>query len=198
EKSAFARLEKTLVIGWGSNPLSAFSLTPTGSQYVFAVTDFLSGKPIAKVEAVSQEASAISNEKGKIKLTIDAPDESEREVVITRKGFREERLVLNLDKKETTAVQLVPARKHAFFSNRSGRYDVYKIDADGANEKLVLPGTRSERDDMVLVSHPIDEVAALVSTKDNKRNDDGFLLSTLTILNLEAETNKSVVTSERV
>src|SRR5690606_1477654 len=45
---------------------------------------------------------------------------------------------------------------------------------------------------------PTDEVAALVSTKDNKRNADGFLLSTLTILNLQEETAKSVVTSERV
>jgi hypothetical protein len=198
EKRAFALLEKDLVVGWGSNPLPEFKLRPTGSQYVFKVTDFLSGKPVAKVEAASNDASAISNEKGEIRLTIDAADDAEREVIISGEGYRQERFKLNLDQKETRPIHLVPSRKHVFISNRSGRLDVYKVDIDGQNEELILPGTGSERDDMVLVSHPGDEAAALVSTKDNKRNADGFLLSTLTVLNLNDETSKSVVTSERV
>jgi hypothetical protein len=198
EKRAFAPVSQEIIIGWGSNPLSDVSLKPTGSQYEFIVTDFLSGKPVAKVEAVSDDASALSNENGEIKLTIDQQDDSAREVVITGEGYRPEKFPLNLDQKEPMAVKLVPIRKHVFISNRSGRYDVYKVDIDGQNEKLILPGTGSERDDMVLISHPTDEVAALVSTKDNKRNKDGFLLSTLTVVNLEEDISKSVATSERV
>lgn len=198
EKRAFAAIQKQLIIGWGSNPLDDVQLRPTGSQYSFTVTDFLSGKPVAKVEAVSNEASALSNEKGEIKLTIDAADETEREVVISGPGYREEKIILDLNQKESLPVVLVPERKHVFISNRSGRYDVFKIDIDGRNEKIVLPGTGSERDDMVLVAHPTEEIAALVSTKDNKRNDDGFLLSTLTVLNLKEETTKTVAISERI
>lgn len=198
EKRAFAPITQPLVIGWGSNPLPEYQLTPTGSQYTFIVTDYLSGKPVDNVEAASNEASAQSNEKGEIKLTIDQQDDTPRDVIISGDGYREEKFQLNLDQKEPLAISLVPARKHVFISKRSGKYDVYKVDVDGQNEKLVLPGTGSERDDMVLISHPTAEVAALVSTKDNKRNNDGFLLSTLTVMNLNEETTKSVVTSERV
>lgn len=198
EKRAFALSTRELVIGWGSNPLADVSLTPTGTQYTFVVTDFLSGKPVAKVEAVSNEAAAISNEEGEIKLTIDQPDDTPRDVTISGENYRIEKFALNLDQKESLAIKLVPARKHVFISNRGGKFDVYKVDIDGQNEKLVLPGTGSEREDMVLVPHPSDEVAALVSTKDNKRNNDGFLLSTLTVMSLNDDTAKSVVTSERV
>jgi hypothetical protein len=198
EKRAFATLSDQVVIGWGSNPLQDYSLKPTGTQYAFKITDFLSGKPIDKAEAVSLEANAQSNEQGEILLTIDQQDDSDREVVITSEGNREERFMLDLDQKEEKEIKVVPNRKQVFISKRSGRFDVYKIDIDGKNEKLVLPGTGSEREDMVLISHPTDEVAALVSTKDNRRNADGFLLSTLTIINLDEETTKSVATSERV
>lgn len=198
EKRAFAPVTRPIIIGWGSNPLGDFSLAPTGTQYRFVVTDFLSGKPVAKVEAVSNEASAISNEKGEIRLTIDQQDDTPRDIVITGQGYREERFALDLNQKEQIALQLVPARKHVFISNRNGRYDVYKVDADGKNEALVLPGTGSEREDMVLVSHPNEEAVAIVSTRDNKRNKDGFLLSTLTVASLNEQTAKAVVTSERV
>jgi hypothetical protein len=198
EKRAFAQIKRQVTVGWGSNPLPEFKLTPTGSQYVFTVTDFLSGKPVAKVEAISKEASAISNEQGEIRLTIDSTDDSARDVVISGQGYRQEKFPLNLDQKETVPINLVSARKHVFISKRSGRFDVYKVDIDGKSEELVLPGTGSERDDMVLVSHPSDEVAALVSTKDNKRNQDGFLLSTLTVMNLTDATSKSIATSERI
>lgn len=198
EKRAFAPVNRPLTVGWGSNPLGEFSLPPTGTQYRFIVTDFLSGKPVAKIEASSNEATAISNEKGEIRLTIDQQDDAPRDVVLSGQGYREERFPLDLNQKTELAINLVPVRKHVFISTRSGRYDVYKVDADGKNEKLVLPGTGSEREDMMLLAHPTDEVAALVSTKDNKRNADGFLLSTLTVMNLESETAKSVATSERV
>ncbi len=198
EKRAFAAVSRDHVIGWGSNPLADVSLAPTGSQYEFIMTDFLSGKPIAKVEATSNEAAAISNDEGKIKLTIDQQDNTARDITISGENYRIEKFPLNLDQKEPLALKLVPERKHVFISNRSGRFDVYKVDIDGKNEKLVLPGTGSEREDMVLVPHPTDEAAALISTKDNKRNKDGFLLSTLTVMNLNDEVSKSVVTSERV
>lgn len=198
EKRAFAGVSKSIVLGWGSNPLGEVYVTPTGTQYRFKVTDFLSGKPVHKVEAVSEDAAALSNEKGEIRLTIDQQEDREREVVIAAEGYREERFMLDLGQRDELTINLVPAKKHAFISKRSGRYDVYKVDVDGSNEKLVLPGTGSERDDMVLAHHPTEDVAALVSTKDNKRNTDGFLLSTLTVMNLAQETAKSVVTSERV
>ncbi len=75
---------------------------------------------------------------------------------------------------------------------------MYTIDLDGKNEKLLLPGTGSEQDGMVLAPHPTDEVAALVSTRDNARNSDGFLFSTLNIIDLKSAEVTKVTQSERV
>jgi hypothetical protein len=51
---------------------------------------------------------------------------------------------------------------------------------------------------MVLAPHPTDEIAALVSTRDGKRNADGFLLSTLTLIDLSTGDTKAVTQSERI
>jgi hypothetical protein len=200
EKRAFAVLERNVTIGWGSNPLGDFKITPTGSQYTFVFTDYLSGKPVDKVEAISGESSALSNQEGVLKLTIDTSDAEKNELPVTilAEGYRQEMVTLNLDNQGDTKLQLVPANKHVFISKRSGRYDVYKIDADGQNEERVLSGTGHERDDMVLVPHPTEKLAALVSTRDNARNADGFLLSTLTVIDLATNTPAKVAQSERI
>jgi hypothetical protein len=197
EKRAFARVTKNVVIGWGSNPLGDMSLKPVGTQYLFSVADYLSGKGIEKVEATSNDASAFSDTEGKIKLTLDEPPD-QIEVVLQREGYRAEKQTINADDASEHAVQIVPARKHVFVSKRAGKYDVYKVDLDGKNEELVLAGSGSEREDMVLVPHPNKDVIALVSTRDNKHNGDGYLLSTLTVINLAEKNAKAVVSSERV
>ncbi len=200
EKRAFAKLERNFTLGWGSNPLGDMRLTPTGSQYSFLLTDYLSGKPVDKVEAISDEASAFSDQEGKLKLTVDksTADKQELEVIIKADEYREEKVMLKLDNKDETKLSLVPARKHVFISKRSGKYDVFKVDADGKNEERILAGTGAERDDMVLVPHPTKEVVALVSTRDNARNSDGFLLSTLTIIDLADNSVVNVSKSERI
>ncbi len=190
EKRAFAPIEQQVTIGWGSNPLGEFKLIPTGSQYAFTVTDYLSDKGIEGVEASSGEASARSDIDGKILLTMDQPPD-EFEVIIKGRELREEKLKINADMKTSQPVKLVPARKAVFVSRRSGVYDVYKIDIDGKNEEKILAGTGSERDDVVVMTHPSDEVVAVVSTRDNARNSDGFLLSSLSIIDLSD--NGSVV-----
>lgn len=198
EKRAFAPKVRTVTVGWGSNPLGEEGLEPVGTQYSFLVTDFISGKPLEKVEAVNGDASAISDSEGKIKLTLDMP-EDEFEVQIFAPEYRQETLTINADDMSQRSVAMAPAKKHVYISKRSGKFDVYAVYADGKEEELILPGTGAERDDITLVSHPAQPVVALVSTRDNERNNDGFLLSTLTIINLNDKENpKQVTKSERV
>lgn len=197
EKRAFANLGRKVTIGWGSNPLGDFNLSPVGSQYTFVLTDFLSGKPVAKAEAVSGEASAVSDENGKIVLTVEESDEQELKVSIKAETYRSEVVVIGVNDKQEYDIKLVADRKHAFISKRSGKFDVYAIDIDGKNEQKVLSGTGNERDDMVLAIHPTANMAALVSTREGKRNKDGYLMSNLTLIDLSraSETESS---AERV
>ncbi len=198
QKRAFAERTENITVGLGSNPFGEFNLVPTGSQYTFTVTDFLATTPIVKAEAVSEDASAFSDEDGIIKLTIEDPEATRRAVTIRAQGYRDEVISIDLDSMETRAVSMVAGRKSVFVSNREGRFDLFSIDADGKNEQRILPGTGSERDDIVIESHPTDEVVAYVSTRENKRNADGFLLSTLTIIQIEGNKARSIAQSERV
>jgi hypothetical protein len=197
EKRAFATATKSVTVGWGSNPLADISLTPTGTQYSFTVTDFLSGKPVAHVEASSGEASALSDDKGMIKLTLDKPEDTFT-VTLKGDGFRDETLTLNVADKADHAVKLVPARKQLFISKRTGKYDLYSVYIDGKDEKLVLAGSGSERDDMVIVTHPTAHVAAYVSTRGNQHNSDNYLLSNLILINTDDNSTTNVTASERI
>jgi hypothetical protein len=198
QKRAYGVITKQVTIGWGSNPLGSQSLKVIGSQYVVIVKDFLSGKPIENAEASSGDANASSDKDGKILLAVEPGEDTQITVTVSAKSYRDEKLTFKLDSKADQSISMVPARKEAFVSKRSGKYDVYKIDVDGKNEVVVLKGTGFEQDAIALLPHPTDEVAALVSTRDGVRNSDGFLLSTLTLINLGDNSSKSLGSTERI
>src|SRR5690606_32806697 len=194
DRRAFASTTRAVTIGWGSNPLPDLALSPTGLQYSFKTVDFLSGKPIVKAEASSGEFSAFSNENGDILLTVDTKADEDVSVTIKAEGYRDETMVAAAN---TTEVKMVAGTKHLFVSKRSGKYDIYKIDADGKYEELVLSGTGAERDDLVLAAHPNRSVAALMSTRENLRNSDGYLLNTITIIDAITNEKKDIDRSEQ-
>lgn len=198
EKRAFAPIQKTLVVGLGSNPLGDFTLTPTGSQYSITVVDFLSGKPVSKVQASSGEANAISDDKGVIKLTVDKTDDEAFIVELQAAGLRTEKITLDPNDKSVRSVKLVPARKQVFVTKRSGKYDIYSVYIDGKDESLVLAGSGHEKEGMVLVPHPSEEVVAYVSTRAGQQNSDGYVLSNLILLNLEDNSTTNIGASERI
>lgn len=201
KKPGFAEVNKDVTLGWGSNPLGDFRLKPVGSQYSVKVVDFLSKKPLAKIEATNGDASSLSNDKGEIILTIPSSDiEKESiEVSLQSEGLRTEKVNIPLSKNEPTLVEMVPARKHAFISKRSGTYDVYKIDADGKNEEKVLSGTGNERPEvMALSAHPTKNLVALVSSREVNRNKDGVFTNSLTLINLDDNKATKVTQSERI
>lgn len=197
KKRAFATIDKKIVIGWGSNPLEQSKLEPSGVQYTFIVKDFLSDKPVEKAEAVSGESSAFSDKDGKIVLTLDKSEADADEAIIKAKNYRDEKRPLD-DTKADQSIKLVPSHKHSFVSKRSGKFDVYKIDVDGSNEQVVLAGSGAERDDITLAPHPTANLVSVVSTRDNQRNKDGFLLSALNLVNLDTNKVLTIAHAERV
>lgn len=201
KKAGFADVSRDVTLGWGSNPLGDIKLKPVGSQYSIKVIDFLSKKPIAKVEATNGEASSLSNEKGEIVLTVPSSntDRESVDVDLQSNGLRAEKVKLSLAKKDPTVVEMVPSQKHAFITKRSGTYDVYKVDADGKNEEKVLSGTGNERpESMALSTHPTRNIIALVSSRDSTRNKDGVFASNLTLINLDDNKTTTVTQSERI
>jgi carboxypeptidase family protein len=181
---AFAPQERAVTIGWGSNPLGTFKLRATGIQYTLAVTDYLSGRPISGAEVVSEESNALSDNKGKVILTVEDTEDTTLSVEVSAPGYRKQLLKLDATASTTANVKLVPAQKAVYVSKQSGKYDVYSSDLDGKNKKLLLAGTGNENSNLSLVTSPNNQRAALVSTRDNLRDDDGFLLFALTIIDI--------------
>ncbi len=196
KRRAYATQERDLILGWGSNPLGDVKLTATGTIYLFVIQDYLSGKPLQGIELDSGEFSALSDKEGKVSLAIDDNGEKDPEITLDNPSYRKEVLIV----KDTSQkiIPVVPRKQHVFVSKRSGNYDLYKIDIDGKNESVLLAGTGKEREDMAVVSHPLKNIVAYVSTRDGQRNKDGYLLSSLYTVNVDNGERTRVALSERV
>ena len=186
KRVGFEEVGRSVVVGWGSNPFGSVALKATGVQYVIEVKDYLTEKPVEGVEATDGEATAVSGKDGKITLTLESPITEQDGITLSKVGYRNEKVTLNEDPKKPTQATMVLARKAVFVTKQSGKYDVYKSDIDGKNRELLLPGTGSENSNITLAVSPDGTRAALVSTRDNKRDSSGFLLSSIALINTES------------
>jgi hypothetical protein len=197
-KRGYETINQSKVLGWGSNPLGQITLNARGTKYSFVVTDFLSGKPITSAEAISGDFNAQADKDGKLLLAVDQNNDKDLSITIKAGEYRDQVVTVKLAQTAQRTIQMIPDRKHIFVSKRSGKLDIYKIDADGKNEEKLLAATGSERDDMALLPHPTSNYTALVTTRDNKHNKDGYLLSTLYVLDNKTAELTKIVQSERV
>lgn len=192
ERVAFARVTKELTIGWGSNPLGQVGLQATGATYMFSVTDFASGKPLEHAEIVSGEASAFSDKKGRVTLTIDKPRTMTMTATMQLKGYRKEMIQFDLLSKKITEVIAVPSHPIVYVADGANTYNLMKVDSDGKNRKLLLAGTGNERSEMSVASSPDGQQAALVSSRSTKRDPKGAILDTLTVVNVQTSQAVSI------
>lgn len=198
QQLGFAEVTRTVTLGLGSNPLGEIELKAVGTQFTFKLTDYLSGKPVANAEAASGDANAQSDDKGVVILTVGKIDKPRIDVVLTAGAYRSEKISVDTTSKQTTNVVMVNKRKEVFISKQSGKYDVYKIDIDGKNKQLLLAGVGTEREQLTLVPHATDDIVALVSSRDNKRNQEGYLLDTLTLIDINDGSKLTLEHSERI
>jgi hypothetical protein len=199
KRLAFAPQQQTVTLGWGSNPLGAFSLKAVGRQYTIQLVDYLSGKPVLAAEATHDNMSALSDKNGKVILTLDdTNDLSDIDVALTASNYRTEHITLGADSKASNSITLVPSHKSVFVTKQSGKYDVYAMDIDGQNKKLLLAGTGRENSNVALTVSPDGNEVALVSTRDDIRDKDGYLMSALTLINVHDSTVLVVDHAEQI
>jgi hypothetical protein len=198
KRIAFAQVRQHVTIGWGSNPLGSFKIKATGIQYTLLVTDYISGKPVEGAEATSDEASAFSDKNGKIILTVDDTNITTLPVELGGDGYRPQKIVLDAASTVTPAIVLVPNSKEVYVSKQSGKFDVYSSDVDGQNKKVILEATGRENANISLVVSPDNKRAALISTRDDAKDGDGYLLQALTILNLTDGSHVTVDHAEQI
>ncbi len=198
QRIAFATIKKQVTLGWGSNPQGEFALRAVGTQYAIMVVDYLSDKPLANVEAVSDGIEALSDKNGKVILTLDNKNAQDVPITLLLNGYREEHLTLPAANSFATKVKLVTERQEVFISKQTGKYDLYKMDIDGKNKQVLLAGTGLENEDIALIVSPAGDEVALVSTRDNLRDSDGYLLSALTLVSVKTGAHTTIDHANRI
>lgn len=199
-KAGFATVTKHIELGVRVQDLGEVTMKAVGTQYVLSVTDYLSGKPAADVPVKSGEATTKSDKNGKAILTVppsDAGGGAPIDITVGGKIYRKETVKAPVDPTTVVRLKLVPQAPDVYISKESGKYDVYRIDIDGKNKKVILPGTGLETPNVNVSTNETGTYAAVVSSRDNKRNKDGYLLNTLTIVNTDDESFQTVDHSEQ-
>lgn len=197
-QTGFSTINETVTLGLGSNPLGEYKLDSIGMQFRVSLVDYLSGKPVRDAEMSSEESNAQANDKGQIILTIEPDETSSRDAQITADGYRSETLKLEPGQGQNRTIQLVPDRKHVYISRQSGKYDLYKSDIDGKNKELLLAATGNEDGSISVVQSRDGKQVALVSKRDTLKNQDGYVLQSLTLIDVEKGRTLSLEKSERI
>jgi hypothetical protein len=179
-KTAYATQTKQVMVSSGTTRLGSVELVAVGNHYTFDVIDTVSGKSIAQATATSGQASAVENGKGQIILVAEASPGAA--VTITATGYQTTTISLPSSTTSATNVQLIPSGPELFVAEQAGTYNVYKADVTGQHKQLLLAGSGYETSQMSLVPDVAGDQAALVSTRDDQRNNDGDLLQTLTLI----------------
>jgi len=198
EQAGFGTITRQVVLGWGSNPLGHFALKTVGVTYVIEVHDYLSGKPLAGVSAGNGDVSALSDKNGKITLTLPGAATAADLISLSKDGYRTDQITLGPDPKVSNKAGMVVSRKTVFVVRDGITYNVYKADVDGKNREIVLKGTGSETSNLSLVVSPDGSRAAYVSTRDGKRDTDGFLLNSLALINIDTGQTTTIAQAPQI
>ncbi len=197
ERKGFASLEKNVTLGWGTNPLGDQSLLATGARFRFTLKDWQSGTIIKEGEAASGEYVGQADDDGAIELVMGEVGDDD-EITISAQGYRSEtRNIADLNN-DSSEIAMVPGKKHAFVSNRDGEYDLYAIDVDGKNEKVLLKGSGKEREVPFVLPHQTKNTVAYISSRDGDTNKDGFILDGLFVVDTDTAETYKVTRSEQL
>ncbi|MBL8121678.1 hypothetical protein JNM87_02940 [Candidatus Saccharibacteria bacterium] len=196
EKIGFKSVSRQVKFGLNIADLGEIKLIPTGQQLTYTFTDYLSGKPVAGVAVSSGESTTKSDKNGKALLTT-APGSTEK-ITVKSEGYRTETLDHPKPESPALAVKLVPSAQAIFISKESGTYDVYKQYVDGKNRKLLFEGTGLETQAISALPSPDGKKVAVASTRDDKRNKDGYLLTALNVVDTETGDSTNIEYAEQV
>lgn len=197
-KAGFADVRRKLSLTMRTIDLGEISLKAVGTQYTFVLSDYFSNSAVKDVGVSSGEATTKSDKTGKAVLTVPPSDDLKVSVVIEKQGYRTEKISASADGTKPTTLKLVPAQKEVFISKESGKYDLYKMDLDGQNKEILLAGTGLETPALNVIVDPAGKRAALVSTRDDKRNKDGYLLSALTLVDIATGESEVIEHAEQI
>ena len=185
-KPAFASQIVDVDVQWRSMASASARLTATGKHYDLVAVDSLTSQPIAKANALVGSTKYQANNQGELSVVADSDASS---ITMSAAGYATTTTVAN--KLSTTKqVSLNPAVADVYIARAAGVYNVYERAAGDTGGHVLLAGTGLETAQLDLVPNAAASQAALVSTRDNQKDNAGYLLDTLTLV--DVHTGKAI------
>lgn len=187
-KKAYKKFERNQLVPVGRLEIPEVKLESEGVALAFSITDKISGLPVDEAEISAGDIKAVS-ENGEGRIVLMPGGGRFVTAKVAKKGFLDGELKLDLNKvgQKFTAT-LVPAGKVYYFSNRSGRTDLYASNLDGSGEGVLLKATGSETSEIGLLPNLKEpDVMAIVSTREGRRDNSGNLISDLFVFDGESK-----------
>ena len=199
KKTAYASVSQRITLGLGKNDIGSRSLASVGSRIKFRVVDWLSKQPLKGAEANIGESNALANEEGVIELPVEPTNENELEATLAADHYISKQKTVSLEANDLTEVALVIDYPNYFVSNRTGKYDLYRVNTDGTDEKIIFAGTGKEVPREIELSLNNDRsFVAYISRRDNEKNADGYLFESLTLIDSKTDVARKIASSEDI
>lgn len=144
-KPYYQALSTKYFVGFSDYKDGPFKLIATGRLVPIAVTNKITGKPVANISITTQKTVAKTDKAGH--ATIALPTKQAKVMgKISGQDFNGETIEIVVTNKAVKAnnFEVVPSGQVYFLSNQSGNLDVVKSNLDGTNRKTVLAGTGKE------------------------------------------------------
>ena len=197
QKTAFASASKSVVLAWKSATVPQVSLQPTGTRYNFLVTDYVSGKPFPGALVTSGAVQANANLSGVASLVMDKVPAGST-VTVSDGGYLSRTIPFPANPSDIPTVQLIRDVSDFYVAKQNGRFNVYKAGLNGAGAKVILPGTGNETSTMSVVPNGAGSYVAVVSSRSTQRDKSGYLLDTLTVVDVAHNKQTAVASAQKI
>ncbi|HUD11790.1 MAG TPA: carboxypeptidase regulatory-like domain-containing protein [Candidatus Saccharimonadia bacterium] len=181
---------------WKPADLGTVALHSTGLLIKFAVTDWVSEQAIEAADITIASDTGSTSATGAGTVSIDPGALSGASATIKAGGYTTKTVAVSSIMGHTNAVTLVPTGTVYYFSNSTGKINLYSSNLDGSDPTDVLPGTGNEDAATGLlpsIQNPSD--LAIVSSRAGNRDVNGDLEHDLYLFNAQTNTLKMVDTN---
>lgn len=169
-KHAYQTKTYQTTVFWHAAKLGTVGLHSTGVLIKFMVKDWVSEQPLTGAEVTLVGSTGSTNSAGEATVSVEPGKLAGAKATIKASGFNDGSFAISKSVSETNSAALVPSGKVFFFSNRSGKIDLYSSNLDGSSQTVVLAGTGNEDQETGLLPSVEDpDCVAIVSSRAGTR-----------------------------
>jgi hypothetical protein len=197
KKEAYDTVKASAKLASGDVKVGAIRFHSQGIPLTIKATQTLNGKVLAGFTAKVKDTdlSAQANKQGVAVIKVPTSKLGKLTLTLSANGFnnRSQEVTVTEGTANNVSATLTKSGKQYFLSNRDGTVGVYGANLDGTEQEVIIAGTPASKNDRASLSvSPNNKFAALLSERDNTKDNRGQKAPALFIINLEQKSIRRV------